>query len=508
MLVERSNCQPAEILDMLVVGGGINGVGIARDAAGRGLSVRLVEKGDLAAATSSASSKLIHGGLRYLEHGAFRLVREALAEREVLLASAPHLVRPLPFVLPYARGVRPRALLRLGLFLYDHLGGRRTLPGTEAVSLRAHPYGGPLQAHVTTGFVYSDCRVDDARLVVVNARDAAAHGAEIATRTEMRSAQRVGDHWRVLSEKDGVAIETAARILVNAAGPWAVDTLRRAGVTEHKADLRLIKGSHIVVPRMHDGRQAYILQNDDRRIVFVLPYEGSFSLIGTTELPFSGDREHLAIEPSEIDYLCRAVSRWFANPVTPQDAVWSYAGIRPLYDDRERNASVVTRDYVLELDAPVGQAPLLTVFGGKITTYRRLAEHALEKLSPFLPRATEPWTAGVILPGGDLPNRDPAAFAHGLTREYPFLGTDAALRLARSYGIDARRILGSASRAEDLGRMFGYGFSERELDWLVKEEWALTGEDVLWRRSKLGLHLDSDATRTIVALLDRNGAWR
>ena len=508
MLVEPSNSQAAEILDLLVVGGGINGVGIARDAAGRGLSVQLVEKGDLAAATSSASSKLIHGGLRYLEHGAFRLVREALAEREVLLANVPHLIWPLPFVLPYDRGLRPRTLLRLGLFLYDHLSGRRTLPGTETVSLRAHPYGAPLRKHLTTGFVYSDCWVDDARLVVVNARDAAARGAEIATRTEMRSARRIGDHWRVLTEKDGVTTEAEARILVNAAGPWVSEILRRAGITEHKGDLRLIKGSHIVVPRLHDGRQAYILQNDDHRIVFVLPYEGKFSLIGTTELPFSGDREQLAIEPSEIDYLCRAVSRWFAKPLVAQDVVWSYAGIRPLHDDRERNAAAVTRDYVLELDAPVGQAPLLSVFGGKITTYRRLAEHALEKLAPFLRGAQGTWTAGAILPGGDLPNRDPAAFAHGLTRDYPFLGTDAALRLARSYGIDARRILGSASRAEDLGRMFGYGFSERELDWLVKEEWALTGEDVLWRRSKLGLHLDSDAARTIVALLDGNGAWR
>jgi glycerol-3-phosphate dehydrogenase len=491
----------SEILDMLVVGGGINGVGIARDASGRGLSVRLVEKSDLAGATSSNSSKLIHGGLRYLEHGAFRLVREALAEREVLLAGAPHIIRPLPFVLPYARGLRPRALLRLGLFLYDHLGGRRTLPGTETVSLPAHPYGGPLQGRLTTGFVYSDCWVDDARLVVLNARDAAAHGAQIATRTEMRSAQRMGDHWRVLIEKESVTTEVAARILVNAAGPWVGEILRRAGITEHRADLRLIKGSHIVVPRLYNGTQAYILQNDDRRIVFVLPYEAKFSLIGTTDLPFSGDGEPVAINPAEIDYLCRAVSRWFAKPVAPHDVVWSYAGIRPLYDDRERDASSVTRDYVFNLNAAAGKAPLLSIFGGKITTYRRLAEHALEKLAPFLRGAKGPWTTGAILPGGDLPNRDPVAFAHGLARDYPFLGTAAALRLAHSYGSDARRILASARRAEDLGRGFGYGFSERELDWLVKEEWALSGEDVLWRRSKLGLHLDSGATRAIVALL-------
>ena len=491
----------SEILDVLVVGGGINGVGIARDAAGRGLSVRLVEKGDLAGATSSASSKLIHGGLRYLEHGAFRLVREALAEREVLLAAAPHIIRPLPFVLPYVRGLRSRALLRLGLLLYDHLGGRRTLPGTERVSLRVHPYGGPLQEHLTTGFVYSDCCVDDARLVVLNARDAAARGAQITTRTEMRSARRIGDRWRVLIEKDSATTELAARILVNAAGPWADEILRRAGIAEHGADLRLIKGSHIVVPRLYNGTQAYILQNDDRRIVFVLPYEARFSLIGTTDLPFSGDGEPVAISPAEIDYLCRAVSRWFAKPVAPQDVVWSYAGIRPLYDDKERDASSVTRDYVFDLDAGGGKAPLLSIFGGKITTYRRLAEHALKKLAPFLQGAKGPWTAGAILPGGDLPNRDPMAFAHGLERDYPFIGAAAALRLAHSYGSDARRILASARRAEDLGRGFGYGFSERELDWLVKEEWALSGEDVLWRRSKLGLHLDSGATTAIAELL-------
>ena len=501
MFAEQSDFQGTQVLDMLVVGGGINGVGIARDAAGRGLSVRLVEKGDLAAATSSASSKLIHGGLRYLERGAFRLVREALAEREVLLTSAPHIVRPLPFVLPYARGLRPRAVLRLGLFLYDNLGGHRTLPGTQTVALRGDPYGGPLQAHLTSGFVYSDCWVDDARLVVLNARDAAAHGVEISTRTEMRSARRNGDHWSILIGNDSVTTEVAARILVNAAGPWVAEILRRAGVTAHKADIRLIKGSHIVVPRLYNGRQAYILQNDDRRIVFVLPYEGKFSLIGTTELPFSGVDGPVTINPSEIDYLCRAVSLWFANPVAPQDVIWSYAGIRPLYDDRERNPSAVTRDYLLELDAPAGKAPLLSVFGGKITTHRRLAEHALEELAPFLPGLRGSWTAGAVLPGGDLPKRDPGAFAHGLRRDYPFLGAAAALRLAGSYGSDARRVLGSARRAEDLGRLFGYGFSERELDWLVNEEWVLTGEDVLWRRSKLGLHLDGDATRAIMALL-------
>jgi len=491
----------AQILDMLVVGGGINGVGIARDAAGRGLSVRLVEKGDLAGATSSVSSKLIHGGLRYLEYGAFRLVREALAEREVLLKIAPHIISPLRFVLPHDRSLRPKMLLRFGLFLYDHLGGHRTLPGTETVALRAHPYGRPLQDRLTTGFVYSDCAVQDARLVVLNARDAAARGAQISTRTEARIGRREQNHWRVTLGCDGAREEVAARVLINAAGPWVVDTLYRSGIAHPSNSVRLIKGSHIVVPRLYDGAQAYILQNDDRRVIFVIPYEHKFTLIGTTDIPFAGEREHVAIDPAEVDYLCRAVSRWFAKPVSAKDVVWSYAGVRPLHDDEEADASAVTRDYVLELDADDGAPPLLSVFGGKITTYRRLAEHAMEKLAPFFPGLRKAWTAGAALPGGDLPRGDAHAFAEGLAGDYPFLGAAAALRLARSYGTEARKILGTARRAEDLGRAYGYGFSARELEWLVKEEWACTGEDVLWRRSKLGLHLDSDAIKAIAEQL-------
>jgi glycerol-3-phosphate dehydrogenase len=490
-----------EPLDMLVVGGGINGVGIARDAAGRGLNVQLVEKGDLAGATSSASSKLVHGGLRYLEHGAFRLVREALAEREVLLASAPHLVRPLRFVLPCGPGSRPRALIRVGLFLYDHLSGRRTLPGTETVGLPQHAYGRPLLQCLTTGFVYSDCWVDDARLVVLNARDAVMRGAKIVTRSEMRSARRVGVLWRIAVERDGATSEIAARILVNAAGPWADDILQRAGITRRGADLRLVKGSHIVVPRLYDGEQAYILQNNDGRVVFVLPYEERFSLIGTTDIPFAGDPGQAAIEPSEIGYLCDAISRWFARPVAPQDVVWSYAGVRPLYDDKTEEASAVTRDYMLALDAAGRGAPLLSVFGGKITTYRRLAEQAMKRLARFLPGLKAPWTAGAVLPGGDLPGADPEACAATLARDYPFIDAAVARRLARSYGSDAQRMLATARRPEDLGRAFGYGFSERELDWLATEEWAITAEDVLWRRSKLGLHLDRGAVAAIAALL-------
>lgn len=488
----------AEILDMLVVGGGINGVGIARDAAGRGLAVKLVEKDDLASATSSASSKLIHGGLRYLEHGELRLVREALSEREVLLASAPHIIWPLRFVLLHERGSRPRLLLRLGLFVYDHLGARRTLPGTQTVRLRSHPYGGPVQPRVSTGFVYSDCSVQDARLVVANARDAKARGAQIATRTELRGARRALD-WRVQLAHGGTTQEVAARILVNASGPWAADVLHRIGISRREAGLRLVKGSHIVVRRLYDGAQAYLLQNPDGRVIFVLPYEGKFSLIGTTDVPYAGIAERVSIDPEETDYLCRAVSRWFAKPVTPHDVVWSYSGVRPLYDDKHADASAVTRDYVLDLDAPAGAAPLLSVFGGKLTTYRRLAEHAMEKLAPFLPKLERPWTASATLPGGDLPQRNVTIYAERLSREYPFLNAEAALRLARSYGTETRKILGTARRIDDLGRSFGYGFTERELQWLVEEEWAQSAEDVLWRRSKLGLHLDQNAVTAIGA---------
>jgi glycerol-3-phosphate dehydrogenase len=486
--------------DLLVIGGGINGAGIARDAAGRGLSVLLCEKGDLASGTSSASSKLIHGGLRYLEYGEFRLVRESLMEREVLLAAAPHIIWPLRFVLPHDASLRPRPLIRLGLFLYDHLGGRRTLPGTEAVKLRRDPRGAPLQARITDGFVYSDCWVQDARLVVLNARDAAARGSTILTRTEVKSARREGELWRATIRAEGGSTrEVAARILVNAAGPWVLDVVESAAV-QTRAAIRLVKGSHIVVPKLYDGEQAYILQNDDRRIVFVIPYEGAFTLIGTTDVPFEGDPAGVAITPDEIRYLCRAVSRWFARPPQPEDVVWSYSGVRPLYDDQSSSVSAVTRDYVFDLDSS-GGAPALTVFGGKITTYRRLAEHALEKLAPFLPRAGAKWTARAKLPGGDLPGGDPAAFAAELRREFPFLDPGLALRLTRSYGSEARRMLDGAKTIEGLGRQFGAGLSEREVDWLVREEWARTPEDILWRRSKLGLRLRPDEAGALAGWL-------
>jgi len=475
-----------ESVDLLIVGGGINGVAIARDAAGRGLGVLLCEKGDLAGATSSASSKLIHGGLRYLEHGQFRLVREGLAEREVLLRMAPHLVHPLRLILPLGPGARPRWMVRAGLYLYDRLGGARTLPGTSGLDLRHDSVGAALQDTVRFGFAYSDCRTDDARLTIVSARDAAARGAEIRTRTALVGAHREAGTWRaVLRGSDGTTREVAARILVNAGGPWVREVLDLAGLTT-RAELRLVKGSHIAVPKLYPGDHAYLLQNDDRRIVFVMPFERGYSLIGTTELPFAGDPAEAQITPEETLYLCRAVARWFAAPPLPADVVWSYAGVRPLYEDRARDAASVSRDYVLDLD--VAGAPALTIFGGKLTTHRRLAEHALARLLPYLPGAGPPWTAGSILPGGDgFPAGGVAALAAELSRRYRFLAAATAERLAEGYGSDAYRILGDATSAAALGRAIGPGMTEAELRWLIGREWARTAEDVLWRRTKLGL---------------------
>ena len=485
--------------DLLIVGGGINGAGIARDAAGRGLSVLLAEQGDLAGATSSASSKLIHGGLRYLEQYEFRLVREALAEREVLLATCGHIIRPMRFVLPHDATSRPRWLIRLGLFLYDHLGGRRTLPATERIRLRAHRYGAPLKETLVDGFAYADCWVDDARLVVLNARAAAALGAQIETRTRVTRARRDGNGWvaTLHDRATGAEREMHARVLINAAGPWVGDMLARTKGVATQRHLRLVKGSHIVVERLHDGDQAYILQNADRRIVFVIPFQERFSLIGTTDVPFDGDPAEVAIASDEIDYLCTAVSRWFAKPVTPDDVVWRYAGVRPLYDDHAASASTVTRDYVLDLDAPAGQAPLLSVFGGKITTFRRLAEHALDKLKPYFSKAGPAWTRDAVLPGADLPGGSLEHFTARLGERYPWLAVDLKRRLARSYGTDALDILGNAARPADLGLEFGGGLTAREVDWLIAREWAREIDDILWRRTKLGLAIDAAGTERL-----------
>jgi len=480
------------VFDLLIVGGGINGAGIARDAAGRRLKVLLCEAGDLAGATSSASSKMIHGGLRYLEHYEFRLVRESLAEREILLRIAPHLVRPTEFVLPDGEGSRPRWMVRAGLFLYDRLGGARTLPAARSVDLRSDPLGAPLNEGVQRGFVYSDCRVDDARLVVANARDAAMRGAEVLTRTALVEARRAGGEWRAVLQEEGSRREVAARVLVNAAGPWAAEIARRAGLAP-RAGLRLVKGSHIVVPRLYPGEQAYLLQNDDRRVVFVIPFEQAFTLIGTTELPFSGDPAAVSASTEEIDYLCRAVGRWFRHAPAPADVVWAFAGVRPLYDDRAGTMAAVTRDYVLELDE--AGAPALSIFGGKLTTYRRLAEHALARLAPHPPGAGPAWTADAALPGG-------AGFrpeiAGELRRAFPFLDGATAERLARSYGTEAQEML-----ANGAGRDFGHGLCQAEVDWVVENEHARTADDMLWRRSKLGLRFGPEETQALRDYLAR-----
>lgn len=473
---------PRDMFDLAIVGGGVNGAGIARDAAGRGLSVLLVEQGDLAGATSSASTKLIHGGLRYLEHHEFRLVREALAEREVLLRAAPHIVWPLRFVLPHHAGLRPRWLIRLGLFLYDHLGGRTLLPGTRSLDLRRAPEGAALRPEFARGFEYSDCWVEDARLVVLNARDAADRGAEVRVRTRCVSAERAGGAWRLTLAGEGAG-EARARVLVNAAGPWVAEFLTRGARLNAPAKVRLVKGSHIVVRRLWDGPHAYIFQNADGRICFAIPYEGDFTLIGTTDQDFTGDPGTVAIGEDETRYLCAAVSAYLARPVTPADVVWSFAGVRPLYDDGASRAQEATRDYVLSLDAPAGAPPLLSVFGGKITTYRRLAEAALARLAPHLPMRGA-WTASAPLPGGDFPHDGAPALAERLIAQHPWLAPATARRLVRQFGTDAFRLLDGADGPEPT---LVADLTPREARWMIEREWARTPDDILWRRTRLGL---------------------
>lgn len=479
-------------VDLLVIGGGVNGAAIARDAAGRGLTVTLCEQGDLAGATSSASSKLIHGGLRYLEYFDFRLVREALAERDLLLGLAPHVIWPLRFILPCDKGLRPPWMISLGLFLYDWLGARKRLPGSKRLDLRDGLEGAPLQRRLTTGFSYFDCAVDDARLVVLNALDARERGADVRTRTRCIGARRGEGGFEVQLEdmRKGTRRELTARALVNAAGPWAAKVQGLIGGRDAGERLRLVKGSHIIAPRLYAGDHAYILQNDDRRVVFVMPYQEQFSLVGTTEAPFEGDLSKVAIGADEIAYLCAAASRYFQTPLAPDDVVGSFSGVRPLFDDKAASVSAVTRDYVLDLEAPAGAAPILTVFGGKITTSRRLAERAVEILSPYLsPPRPKPWTGAAPLPGGDMEGADFDLFLRNLRAARPWLPPALANRLARAYGSRAGTILGEARALADLGADFGAGLLQAEIDYLMDEEWASTAEDILWRRSKLGLRL-------------------
>ncbi len=489
----------APVFDVAIIGGGVNGCGIARDAAGRGASVVLFEQGDLAGATSSASTKLIHGGLRYLEHYEFRLVREALTEREVIWRAAPHIVRPLRFVLPHHEGLRPWWLLRLGLFLYDHLGGRQLLPATRSLDLRQDEAGEPLQPRFHRAFEYSDCWVEDARLVVLNARDAAERGARILPRTKVVGARRRADHWLVTTQAaDGTRAETSARTLVNAAGPWVADVLNDIVPSERPAAVRLVQGSHIVVPRLFDHDRCYIFQNGDGRIVFAIPYEGDFTLIGTTDRDYRGDPAKVAASEDEIAYLCAAAGEYFRREIQREDVVWTYSGVRPLYDDGASKAQEATRDYVLKLDEPAGSAPLLSVFGGKITTSRRLAEAAVQKLAAAVPALrAAPWTAGASLPGGDFPVEGFEGLVERLCASRPWLDRKLARRLARAYGTRAEALLEGARAMADLGEVFGADLTEREVAWLMAQEWAMTAEDVLFRRSKLGLRFSAEQRQAL-----------
>ncbi len=490
------------IHDLLIIGGGVNGTGIARDAAGRGLNVALCEMGDFAQGTSSKSSKLVHGGLRYLEYYEFRLVREALIEREVLLASAPHIIWPLRFLLPHSPEQRPAWMVRLGLFLYDHLGGRKVLPASRGLRLDSVPEGAVLKPQFQRGFEYSDCWVDDARLVVLNALDAAQRGARIMPRTKLSAARREGGRWLAeLVAEDGTPFTLEAKALVNAAGPW-VDEVQGRGLGQDEGPLvRRVKGSHIIVPKFFVGERAFILQNDDKRVIFIIPYEGDLALIGTTDITLEAHQEASAISDEETAYLLRAVNRYLLKPLARSDIRASYAGVRPLHEDHAASASAVSRDYVLDVKTQDGAVPVLSVFGGKITTFRRLAEHALAQLQPWFPQMTAPWTGNAHLPGGDMAGADFAEFVQKLTALYPWLPTGMTLHFARLYGTRAPSLLGAASSMDDLGRHFGGTLYESEIRFLVAEEWARTGEDVLERRTKHYLRLSADEQAAVGAFV-------
>ena len=497
-----------DIYDLAIIGGGVNGCGIARDAVGRGWRVFLCERNDFGSGTSSASTKLVHGGLRYLEQYEFRLVREALQEREVLWGIAPHIIWPLRFVLPYHKKLRPAWLLRLGLFLYDNIGGRKRLPGTRSVDLRHDITGTPLKPEFTRGFEYSDCWVEDSRLTVLNARDAADRGAMVTSRTECVSAQREGSIWTLeLRDLDTSGWQTIkARALVNAAGPWVAKVANSVVRANAPAAVRMVQGSHIVVRKLYDHDECYIFQNADKRIFFVIPYEQDFTLIGTTDKDFEGDPAGIQASPDEVAYLCRSASDYLAKPITPDMVVWTYSGVRPLYDDGSTKAQEATRDYVLKLDVPPGQAPLLSVFGGKITTYRRLAESVLADLGPHLPAVSGEkagWTGHAALPGGDFPVEGYDAQVASVRQRYPFLAEATAKRLVRAYGTRVGVLLGSAAELAELGRCYGADLTETELRYLVLHEWARTAEDVVWRRSKLGLRLTREQIADVDAAVRR-----
>ncbi|MBY6139289.1 glycerol-3-phosphate dehydrogenase [Leisingera daeponensis] len=516
------------VTDLFIIGGGINGCGIARDAAGRGLSVALAEMNDLASATSSASTKLFHGGLRYLEYFEFRLVREALIEREVLLKAMPHISWPMRFVLPFhkdmrfdsetptskllttvmpwMKGRRPAWLIRLGLFLYDSLGKRGILPGTAKLDLAADPAGRPLKDKFRTAFEYSDCWIEDARLVVLNARDAETRGAQILTRTKVLSAERHADHWVITlqDQATGGTHQRRARMLINAGGPWVADVLHQKLGQNSRENVRLVRGSHIVVPKMFDHGRCYFFQGTDGRIIFAIPYEEDFTLIGTTDADHPDPDTAPECTAAEQDYLIDFASGYFNQTLKREDIVWTYSGVRPLYDDGASSATAATREYVLTLDQ--AQAPLLNVFGGKITTYRKLAEAALAKIGEVFPKLPGDWTAGVALPGGDFAVTDAETLRSRLAADYPFLTPYWTRRLIRAYGTEAREILGDAKSTADLGQDFGATITAQELDWAVTREWVRTGEDYLWRRTKLGLRLDEAQRGAVDAYIQGKAA--
>jgi len=483
-----------EVSDLVVVGGGINGAGIARDAAGRGLSVTLVEKSDLAVATSSASSKLIHGGLRYLEQYEFRLVAESLAEREIMLRIAGHLTWPTRFIMPHVPELRPRWMIRTGLFLYDHLTRRSLLPGSQAVRLDQPPYHAGLRPELRHGFAYSDCRVDDSRLVVVNALDAQNHGARILVGVECRRARREDGVWRVeLSSGETLR----AKAVVNAAGPWVKRVLNEDLGQSTRDSVRLVKGSHIVLPRLYEGAHAFILQNDDRRVVFMIPYEDRFTLIGTTDVDFDGDPAKVEASEAEVDYLCRAAARYLARPPQPSEVLWTYAGVRPLYDDGSQDPSAITRDYTLRVDDVDGKAPVLSVFGGKITTYRRLAEHALQKLAPYFSGMKPAWSGQAPLPGSDYQDREAAK--REVWQRYAQVPPNVLQGVFRRHGTLTPSVLGDGL----LGEYYGAGLTEREVAYLKEREWARSAEDVLWRRTKCGLRMTEGQRNRVAQVLGR-----
>ena len=477
-----------KVYDLFVIGGGVNGCGIARDAAGRGLSVCLSEKSDLGSGTSSGSTKLIHGGLRYLEHYEFSLVRKALIEREVLWKIAPHIIYPLRFVLPHYRDLRPAWLIRMGLFLYDNLGGRKLLPASRSINLTNDQAGVPLKSVFKKGFEYSDCWVDDARLVVLNAQDAATRGADILSYNKVETARRQNGVWVITSRSQDNSVQThQAKILVNASGPW-INLVQDAIHTPDVSSIRMVRGSHIVVPRIFDNDNCYILQISDNRIVFAIPYEEAFTLIGTTDSDYEGNPENVSISHEEVQYLCSSIGRYFTKDVNPEDVVWSYSAVRPLLEDGKAKAQAASRDYRIEID-DVQNLPLINIYGGKITTYRKLAEDVLTKINQFISCSNSSWTADSPLPGGDFQSGGYSKLVAELVNEYSFLSQQYVSRMARLYGTTVRKILGNARTPDDLGQRFGDHLSQVEVDYLIEHEWATCVDDIIWRRTKEGLRL-------------------